>query len=155
MIWKDFSILGYCLINSGSLTNSQLFRMSRISAILLTNWDFQESVFPVSFCHLSGLAGYKWACVCCDKIVTIYLTENLKILLINTLVLNIWANFPVHWFSVTAGRLWQSKSFSLPSSISDWDVARDMSDSEHWRGMWCHLWGDLDQCDPFELELLI
>ena len=45
MIWKDFSGLG--VINTslsfGILINSQLFGMSRLSAILLTTRDFRDS----------------------------------------------------------------------------------------------------------------
>ena len=40
---------------------------------------------------------------------------------------------------------YKQKSLSRPSSISDWNAARDIGDSEHWQWMWCRLLGDLDR----------
>ena len=55
---------------------------------------FSRLFVPLLFCHLRQLTRYGWTCVCWDKIVTIYLTENVKSFLIYTLVFNIWVSFP-------------------------------------------------------------
>ena len=82
------------------LTNSQLFGMSSLSAILLATKDFQDSSSHYCFA---------------------------------------------------------TSAVSLSSSISDWDAARDMGDSERWRWKWwkwCRLWGDLDQWEPLYVSLI-
>ena len=53
-----------------------------------------ETLRPSIFLPTQPIAGYGWTCVCWDKIVTIYLTENVKSFLMYTLVFNIWASFP-------------------------------------------------------------
>ena len=50
--------------------------------------------------------------------------------------------------------LWYTKSMSLPSTILGWDAAKDMGESEHWRGSWCRLWGNLDRWELLYLCLI-
>ena len=56
--------------------------------------EFPKFFLPVLICHLSQLARYGWIFICWDEIITIYLTENVKIFLIFTLVFKTWATFP-------------------------------------------------------------
>ena len=56
--------------------------------------------------------------------------------------------------TIDGGGLWYTKSMSLPSTILDWDAARDMGDSERWRGSWCRLWGNLDRWELLYLCLI-
>ena len=56
--------------------------------------EFPRFFLPVLICHLSQLARYGWIFICWDEIITIYLTENVKIFLIFTLVFKTWATFP-------------------------------------------------------------
>ena len=71
----------------GTLTNSIALLLLK-----LPSW-ISETLPPSILCHLNQLAGYGWTCICWDKTVTTYLSENVKIFCICTLVLNIWVTF--------------------------------------------------------------
>ena len=96
MIWKNFSVLGYCLIKFWDSHKLTILWNEYPFCYFTYHQGFPRLFFPVLFCYLTQLAGYVWTCVCWDKIVTIYLTENVKSFFIctYTLVLNIWASFP-------------------------------------------------------------
>ena len=104
MIWKDFSGLG--VINTslsfGILINSQLFGMSRLSAILLTTRDFRDSSSQYRFASSAN-----WL----DMAGPVFV-ERLKILRVSSSTLwsltfelasLIWQE--TLWFPVTAGGL--------------------------------------------------
>ena len=96
LLWygRIFRFWATASLSFGTLTNSQLFGMSSLSAILLTTKDFRDSSSQYRFATSANWPDIFSTCVCRDKIVTIYLTENVKSFFIYTLVLNIWGRFP-------------------------------------------------------------
>ena len=96
LLWygRIFQFWPTASLSFGTLTNSQLFGMSSLSAIFLTTRNFRDSSSQYRFATSANWPDVAGPVFYCDRIVTIYLTENVRSFFIYTLVLNIWASFP-------------------------------------------------------------
>ena len=144
-------------LSFSTLTNSQMFGMSTLSAILLTTWDLQDyfsqyrSFISVNWSDLAGT-------VCLLRQDCYYLSHwNVKSLLMYTLVLNSWASLPnlrrytlvfCYWWWVMINKdTFTSINIRLRCT-------KKTGDSERWQWSWCPQWGNVDRWELLYLCLV-